>query len=70
MKVVPFNGKEVDRSSIVLNNIDPRDRPDFCDAYIAEAKYTDGTELGDFELGVFNDDNRDLVNELAHESFH
>jgi hypothetical protein len=64
------NGKEVNVNSIEMDGIDPRDRPDFSDAYFSYAEFTDGTPLSDEELEQFQNENGDLVNEKAHEHFH
>lgn len=67
---IQFNGKEVARNSIELDNVDSRDYPDFSDAYISYAEYTDGTPLSDAELEKLSDENGDVINMLAHDSFH
>ena len=46
------------------------DYPDFCDAYISYAEWEDGTPLTDEELEEFCDANKDVVYELAYNSFH
>ena len=63
---IKFKGKLVDYSSIEIDDVDPRDYPDFSDAYISAAKYTNGKDLSDTELEQFQDDNYDIVNDLAH----
>jgi len=45
-----FNSKEISLGSIELEDVFERDRPDFVDAYISYAEYTDGTPLTDEEL--------------------
>lgn len=63
MSSIKLNGREVD--DIVIDGIDPKDYPDFCDAYISSACYVDtGEELTDEELDELNED-RDLVYELT-----
>ena len=42
--------KQIDFSSIELDGIDHRDYPDYCDAFICYAEYTDSTPLNDDEL--------------------
>jgi hypothetical protein len=64
-----INGKEVDMRSLEIDGVDRRDYPDFSDAYISYATFTDGTELNDAEIEELNSDG-DLVNELAHDSLH
>ena len=52
-----------------IENIDYKDYPDFCDAYIAAA--TDGNDrnLSDDELDMLNEDSG-YVNEQVHEYIH
>lgn len=58
-----MNIEDVDLKSIALDGVDMRDYPDFCDAYIEEASFKNGTFLNDTEL----EELQDLVdmNELA-----
>jgi hypothetical protein len=58
-----INGKEVDTTSLVVDGIDTKDAPDFCDAYFSEGRFTDGTELTDDELWMLGDDHGDLLYE-------
>jgi hypothetical protein len=37
--------KEIDYSSLEIDDIDYSDAPDFCDAYFCYGEYTDGTEI-------------------------
>lgn len=64
MKIV-INDKIVVRSSIVMEDVDTRDYPDFCDAYAAEAEFEDGTPLNESELETLTSE---YGCELAHES--
>ena len=64
------NGKEIDMRSLEIDGVNPRDYPDFSDAYISYALFTDGTELNDQELEQLNDEHGDLVHELAYDSLH
>lgn len=66
MGTEPKNPKEVDWGTVELNGIDTSDYPDFCDAYIAAACWTDGTPLTDDELDTLNDDSS-LIHELVFE---
>ena len=67
---ITINGKPVDMGSIELEDVDPRDYPDFSDAYIAAASFEDGTPLTDQECEQLNQEHGDIVNDLAHESLH
>jgi len=58
-----INGKTVDENSIVIRGIDYGDHPDYCDAYIDEACFEDGTPLTDDEAAKLDEDNRDWVQE-------
>jgi len=67
---VTLNGREVDPSSIEIENVDRSDYPDFCDAYIGQAVWmNDGTALNDEELEQLTNEQGELVNELANEFF-
>jgi len=60
-----FLGREIEFD---IAGIDMQDWPDFCDAYISEARYTDtGIELSDSELELLGDSLADQMNELVHE---
>ena len=60
-----FSGREIEFD---IDGIDTQDYPDFCDAYIAGARYTDtGAELTDSELEQLEDSLADHMNELVHE---
>ena len=67
---IAFQGRMIDRGSIELDDVHSWDYPDFSDAYISYATFTDGTPLGDDELDQFNDQYGDLVHELAYDSLH
>ena len=41
---------DIDWSTVELDGIDRRDYPDFCDAYISYAEFSDGTPLDDDQL--------------------
>ena len=56
METIIINNKEVDLSTIEIDGIDLKDRPDFCDAYICSAQFIDGEELNDDELDVLKDE--------------
>jgi len=56
----------VDLDSLVVDGIDTRDYPDFCDAYFSKGYYLDGTELPDTLLEELSED-FDLIQEALHE---
>jgi hypothetical protein len=56
----------VDLDSLVVDGIDTRDYPDFCDAYFSGGCYLDGTELPDDLLEELSEDG-DLVQEKIRE---
>ena len=59
--------RTVDMSTCVVEGIDPKDYPDFCDAYISYAEYTDGTPLTDDELEKLQDESGDWINQYCLE---
>ena len=65
---VTVNNKEVDLGSIELFDVDTRDYPDFCDAYIGVATFVDGSELTEDECEKLQAACEDMISELAFES--
>jgi hypothetical protein len=45
--------QNVNIASLVIDGIDYRDAPDYCDAYYSYGEYDDGTEIGDGDLEQF-----------------
>ena len=64
-----LNGKEVDKKSIELDGVNPRDYPDFSDAYISSAQYVDGTPLSNEEIEQLENENYGISNDLAHGNY-
>jgi hypothetical protein len=58
--------KTLDMRSLRFDQIDYSDAPDFCDAYICEASWDDGTDLTDEELDKLNEDS-DFVYEALQD---
>ena len=51
-----------------VDGVDPRDYPDFCDAYISFARWADtGVALSDDELDKLNDEWSHVASEMAYE---
>jgi hypothetical protein len=61
-----IDGKKVKYSSIELEDVDPRDRPDYSDAYASYAEFEDGTELEDYQLEELTYDYPDVINDIAN----
>ena len=59
-------------TDIMIGGIDMNDYPDFCDAYVEEASFKDGTPLTDEQLDAFNelDETMSYVNENAYSSLY
>jgi hypothetical protein len=68
-KTIPFRDGEIDISSIEIDGVDRGDHPDYCDAYISAAAYTDGTPLTDEEVEALHDENRDLVHQIMWDRY-
>ena len=50
-----FKGREV--TDVEVEDVDPKDYPDFCDAFIASARWGDtGEDLTEAELNALNED--------------
>jgi hypothetical protein len=60
-----LNGRTV--VDAVVDNIDLRDYPDFCDAYFESACYEDGTALTDDELIDLTDHNQEILHEMVYD---
>jgi hypothetical protein len=54
----------------VIDNIDLRDYPDFCDAYFESACYEDGIALTDDELEQLGDQNPDALHEMIYDQIY
>ena len=67
INAVKINGKEVDTTSFEFDDVHLWDYPDFCDAYVSSANFTDGTPLSDEELESLSNV-RDLLYEKLIES--
>ena len=66
---VMIDGKEVDITTIEVDNISASDYPDFSDAYASKAEFMDGTELTDDQLSILDDKYSYLINQAAVDSF-
>ena len=64
---VSIRGRSVNVDSIEVDGVDTSDYPDFSDAYITYAEFTDGTPLSEFELDYLANEHGDLVNRAAHD---
>ena len=63
-----LNGRKVVNAQV--DDVDPRDYPDFCDAYFSYAEYEDtGEPLSDSELDRLTFKYPERVNEMAYEHF-
>ena len=54
---------------VEIENVDRKDYPDFCDAYISEAKFTNGKSLDDKQLVELQEQNPDEFSELVLDEF-
>jgi hypothetical protein len=53
-----------------IDGVDPKDYPDFCDAYFVHAVFEDTKQdLTDEELEQLAEDNGDVLNEMAYEHY-
>ena len=60
---------KVDMNTCQVENIIKEDYPDFVDAYISYAEYTDGTPLNDDELEKLQDESGDWINQYCQENW-
>lgn len=63
-----LNGKQVDYSSLEVEGVDPRDYPNFSDAYFSYAEYSDGTPLSDAELDDLAGAHSGVLHKMAYDS--
>jgi hypothetical protein len=64
-----LNGRTVEVDGV--EDVDPRDYPDFCDARFVGAVFTDtGEQLTDAEYEQLTDLYADVLNEMAFASLH
>ena len=63
-----LNGKKV--VDLEVDGVDPRDYPDFSDAYFSSASYEDGTPLTDDELDKLTILADDVLWEMAFDRLH
>jgi hypothetical protein len=63
-----LNGRPV--VDAVVDGIDMRDYPDFCDAYFESACYEDGTALTDDELIDLTDQNPETLHEMIYDQIY
>jgi hypothetical protein len=64
-----MNLPEIKISSIEIEDLDPRDYPEFCDAYISYAESVDGIALTEEQLDILNQDS-ELVHSVAWDMMH
>ena len=56
---------------VQIEDVDPRDYPDFCDAFFAYAVFEDtGEPLDEDDMDLLNEVYSDVVQEMAFESLH
>lgn len=65
---ITYNGRAIEEASLVVEGIDRKDYPDFCDAYFSYAEYTDGTEVSDEGLESLVNDYPELLSEMVFDS--
>jgi len=67
-RTVELNGRAVVVSTIQVSGVDHRDYPDYADAYVDSAQYTDGTDLSDEDLELLQDQHPDVVYDVIADS--
>ena len=66
---VVIDDKQVDVNSFEFDQVDVRDYPDFCDAFVSHAEFTDGTALSEYQLDVLGDMFYSVVYEKLLENY-
>ena len=62
--------KKINWSTLKFEDIDPKDYPDFVDAYVSYAEYEDGTALTDDELEKLEQDHPEEVQNALQNYLH
>ena len=57
---------QIDMRSLEFDGIDGHDAPDFCDAFIVAASFTNGSDLTDAELDDLNEDSNFVYEALQN----
>lgn len=70
MAIITIEGKEVDTDTLVVDGIDMKDYPDFCDAYFEKGFFADGTELTEDQLSWLAEHHGDLLHEKIERKLH
>ena len=65
--MIIINRQEVDITSLTVEDVSRRDFPKFTDAFLSAGKYTNGNNLSGKELEQLEEEDPDLVNQLAIE---
>lgn len=62
MEPIPvINGKSVDTNTLVVEDADMQDYPDFVDAYFSEGFFLDGSPMTNEELDKLNEEYPDIL---------
>ena len=64
-----IHGKEVDKESLGVENVNKEDYPNFVDAFFSSGRFTNGVEMTEAELELLTEEASELLNEVAHASF-
>ena len=65
LKRIPLDLSRIDYNGLELEGVDLCDTPDFCDAFIAYAEFTNGIELSDDQLEELNE-HSDIILEAVY----
>ena len=57
--------RDINQATCIVENIDLRDYPDFCDAFVSYAEWSDGTPLTERQLDQLHDHHPDFVHEIV-----
>jgi len=69
MERIFIKSKEVDYTSLEVDEVYSWDYPDFCDAYVSYGEFINGKELTQEELEILEAEYSDLAYELAIEAY-
>ena len=61
--------KHIDTCSIEYEGVDHMDYPSFSDAYIADARFKDGSILTDYQLDTLNENSEFVYDQLIKRIF-
>ncbi len=64
---ITINGKNVQKNTIIVEDVNMKDYPDFSDAFPSSAQFEDGTPLNEEELQQLQDQYPEVIYERIND---